>query len=217
MSTIIDLDTSEKIVSLIVGLAAIAGLLFRKWHHDRTPGKKELPESAHIRETVNASENNSNKVGNITQNLNISSFAPTATDGQNNPTHKAPGSLKRDTRILFIDGDKKFKIAGILKRMGWDQVKMIRDVSNLDETDVLNSDVLFIDIQGVGLKMNMNDEGLGLALAIKRRHPEKKIIIYSAQETGERFHQALNEADYTLPKNAEPVRFEETLLRVLKK
>ena len=65
--------------------------------------------------------------------------------------------------------------------------------------------------------MQLRDEGLGLALAIKRRYPSKKIIIYSAQEEGKRFDEALQEADYNLPKNAEPIRFEETIIRVLKK
>jgi len=72
---------------------------------------------------------------------------------------------------------------------------------------MLEADILFIDIQGVGKAMKFADEGLGLASAIKNKFPKKKLIIYSAQTTGERFHEALKKADYSLPKNAEPYEF----------
>jgi uncharacterized iron-regulated protein len=65
--------------------------------------------------------------------------------------------------------------------------------------------------------MQYSDEGLGLALAIKRRYPTKRVVIYSAEENGARFHEALQEADYSLPKTAEPIRFEDTIVRVLTK
>jgi DNA-binding NarL/FixJ family response regulator len=101
--------------------------------------------------------------------------------------------------------------------MGWIHTKLTKDVQSMEEQNILAADVLFIDIQGVGRQMHLKDEGLGLALAVKRRYPTKKVIIYSAQEEGKRFDEALQEADYSLPKNAEPIRFEETIIRVLKK
>lgn len=125
--------------------------------------------------------------------------------------------LKKSSSILFIDDDRTFKIVEILKRMGWSNTKLVKDIDSLSNSNVVAADILFIDIQGVGKLLQHKDEGLGLALAIKRRYPLKKIIIYSAQENGERFHEALSEADYSLPKTAEPVRFEETIIRVLTK
>jgi DNA-binding NarL/FixJ family response regulator len=130
---------------------------------------------------------------------------------------KPVSELKTRTSILFIDDDKKFKIAGILQKMGWPNTKLIKDIKSLDDHNVLTADVLFIDIQGVGRLLQLAEEGLGLALAIKKRHPEKKIVIYSAQEEGKRFHEALAEADYFLPKTAEPIQFEEAILKVLRK
>ena len=56
--------------------------------------------------------------------------------------------------------------------------------------------------------MGFNDEGLGLALAIKDKYPEKKVIIYSAETNGDRFHEALRKADSFLPKNADPYEFQ---------
>lgn len=125
--------------------------------------------------------------------------------------------LKKSTTILFIDDDRTFKIVDILKKMGWMNTKLIKDINSLSDHNVVAADILFIDIQGVGKLLQEKDEGLGLALAIKRRYPTKKIVIYSAQEDGARFHEALSEADYSLPKTAEPVRFEETILKVLAK
>lgn len=125
--------------------------------------------------------------------------------------------LKKTKSILFIDDDKTFKIVDILKKMGWANTKLIKDINSLSDINVQAADVLFIDIQGVGKLLQEKDEGLGLALAIKRRYPAKKVVIYSAQEDGARFHEALSEADYSLPKTAEPIRFEETIIKVLSK
>jgi hypothetical protein len=41
---------------------------------------------------------------------------------------------------------------------------------------------------------------LGLASTLKQKIP-KKIVLYSAEITGDRFHKALQEVDSCLPKN----------------
>ncbi|MCC7701651.1 response regulator [Janthinobacterium sp. GW460P] len=115
--------------------------------------------------------------------------------------------FKKNTRILFIDDDIKFQVVSILKTAGWKNTKILKDIPALDCFDVNDSNILFIDIQGVGKALGFSDEGLGLALAIKKKYPMKKVIIYSAQTTGERFHQALRTVDYSLPKNSEPYEF----------
>ena len=56
--------------------------------------------------------------------------------------------------------------------------------------------------------MGFHDEGLGLALAIKQKYPKKKVVIYSAETQGDRFHKALREADSFLAKNADPYEFQ---------
>lgn len=56
--------------------------------------------------------------------------------------------------------------------------------------------------------MGFSDEGLGLALAIKKKYPSKKVIIYSAETNGDRFHEALRKADSFLAKNADPYEFQ---------
>lgn len=116
--------------------------------------------------------------------------------------------LKESIRILFIDDDARFKVVSILKKSGWKFTKLIKDVSSLDDPEILESNILFIDIQGVGVALGFNDEGLGLALAVKDKYPMKKVVIYSAETEGNRFHEALRKADSFLPKNADPYEFQ---------
>lgn len=117
---------------------------------------------------------------------------------------------KRLTNVLFVDDDTKFKIVKILNKAGW-QTKIVKDIQNLDAEIVLNSHILFIDIHGVGTSLGFKDEGLGLAYSLKRKYPLKKIIIYSTESTGDRFHEALRSVDTFLSKNAEPFEFQELI------
>lgn len=121
---------------------------------------------------------------------------------------KSLDEYKNETRILFVDDDARFKVAKILAQSGWVHTKLIKDCKTLDQRDVVDAQLLFIDVQGVGVAMGFNDEGLGLALAIKEKYPHKKVIIYSAETKGDRFHEALRKADSFLPKNADPYEFQ---------
>lgn len=121
---------------------------------------------------------------------------------------KSLEAFKNETRILFIDDDARFKVAKILVKSGWVHTKLIKDASTLDDHDITAANILFIDVQGVGVEMGFTDEGLGLALAIKEKYPEKKVVIYSAETKGDRFHAALRKADSFLSKNADPYEFQ---------
>lgn len=208
----LNIDSAEKVASLIAGLIAIGGFIF--WR------KKGKPE-----QTIPAIETQqeNNQPSNASHQSNKATFTPPhqAPDvplhDSDNKTEKNILSLKRDTKILFIDDDSEFKIVSILKRMGWEYTSIVTDITSLEQTSLIEADVVFVDIQGVGVALQLSEEGLGLALAIKRRYPHKKVIIYSSREDGARFHVALQEADYSLPKTADPIRFEETIMRVLKK
>ena len=115
---------------------------------------------------------------------------------------------KKKTNILFVDDDRTFKIASILRSSGWENVKRIDDVRSIDDDDIVDTHILFIDIQGVGRVLRFQDEGLGLAEALKDRYPEKFIIVYSAVSTGDRLHPALNKVDRILRKNASTYEFQ---------
>ena len=114
---------------------------------------------------------------------------------------------KSDIRILFVDDEHtKFRMVSILKKSGWKNTNSIKDIKDLDDYKVKEADIVFVDINGVG-KTLFQDEGLGLASALKKKYPEKGIVIYSAETKGDRFHKALREVDDCLSKNAEPYQF----------
>ena len=125
-------------------------------------------------------------------------------------------AIKAKAYILFIDDDTKFKVVDILKKSGWSHTKRVTDVSSIDDEKIVKAHILFIDIHGVGRKIHFHDEGLGLVNAIKEKYPYKKIVIYSAQSKGDRFHGALRKADASLAKNADPYEFQQLAERLAK-
>lgn len=117
-------------------------------------------------------------------------------------------SKKNKVGILFIDDDKNFNVVKILKDSGWKNTKSITDLKSLDINQVKTSEIIFVDINGVGKILNLENEGLDLALMLKQKYSnEKKIIIYSANKTNNSFHQAWDVADAKLEKNALPYQF----------
>jgi hypothetical protein len=135
----------------------------------------------------------------------------------------APGSavvpsetkLKDSTHILFVDDDRKFKIVSILKKMGWKNTEIVTDIQRIDSEKLRQADIVFVDIQGVGLKLGFADQGLGLATAIRERYPEKKIVIYSALTGHDPFAKGFKAANERLRKSAEPYEFEKTIIDLL--
>ncbi len=114
---------------------------------------------------------------------------------------------KEDYRILFIDDNHtEFKMVSILKKAGWTNTKAIKDLTDLDDIKAREASIVFVDINGVGTQM-FEDQGLGLAAALKDKYPQKTIILYSAEPTGDRFDKKLKKVDDSLPKNAEPYEF----------
>lgn len=120
--------------------------------------------------------------------------------------NKTLDDYKDKTRILFID-DAKFNVVTILKNDGWVHTHRIKDCKSLTMSEIKEADILFIDIQGVGKALEFKDEGLGLAEAIKERYSSKIVVIYSAENNGDRFHKALRKVDDFLSKDAEPYEF----------
>ncbi len=115
--------------------------------------------------------------------------------------------IKQICKILFVD-DRKFSVVDILNKAGWVNTKRVKDVYSLDEDDVKSAHILFVDIQGVGKALQFKDEGLGLITALKNKYPNKKIVVYSAESDGDRFHKGLSKADARLSKNADPYEFQ---------
>jgi hypothetical protein len=116
--------------------------------------------------------------------------------------------MKSKIKVLFIDDDRNFNVVKILKNGGWRYTKSVTDIKGVDIQVVKESDILFIDINGVGRAMCLQNEGLDLALMVKERYPNKKVIIYSANRNSNAFHDAWVKCDFRLEKNALPSQFQ---------
>jgi PleD family two-component response regulator len=178
----------------VIILGFVIKLIFPK----KKPTDKEVKQKNHNSITINNTI--SNHVGNC--------------NGTNNS--EVDDKTKENTRILFVDDEHtKFKMVSIMKRAGWINTKSVKDIYDMDDHKIHESNVIFVDINGVGTTL-FEDQGLGLASALKEKYPDKKIVLYSAESTGDRFHKALRAVDDCLPKNAEPYQFinlVETLIR----
>lgn len=117
--------------------------------------------------------------------------------------------IKQLSKILFID-DKTFPVVDILKDASWVNTKRIKDAESLDQMEIKEAHILFVDIQGIGKKLKFKDEGLGLVIALKEKYPNKKVIVYSAEDQGhvQAFHKGIDIADNRLSKLADPYQFQ---------
>ena len=117
--------------------------------------------------------------------------------------------LKNIVNILFVDDIKFNLIKDIQEKDGWRNVSAIKDVSSLSQKEIKEAHIIFVDIQGVGKSMIFEDGGLGLIVAIKEKYPEKKVIMYSAENQGkiDAFHKAANIVDDRLRKSADRYEF----------
>ncbi len=120
-----------------------------------------------------------------------------------------PQDVKDVLRILIVDDDTRFRVAKILQTSGWVHTKLVKDIESMESPMLKDANIVFVDIQGVGKVLGFQEEGLGLAKAIKDKYPHKKLVIYSAETKGDRFHSALRDADSFLNKNADPYEFEQ--------
>ena len=74
--------------------------------------------------------------------------------------------LKNNVNILFID-DIQFKTVDALKEKdGWRNIQKVRDIDSINQKELAEAHIIFVDVQGVGKKLSFADEGLGLILAI---------------------------------------------------
>lgn len=159
----------------------------------------------------NSADTNTNT--NVGNNVNVNLYAGSppivnAEGFEMMSNEEALVQKKLVTKILFVDDEIKFKVVKIIQNAGWIHTQLIKDVKSLDQTEILEAKIIFVDIQGVGIELNFKEEGLGLAAALKERYPNKKVIIYSAEQKGDRFHKVLRQVDGSLPKDADPYQFQ---------
>ena len=118
-----------------------------------------------------------------------------------------PEEIKNRIKVLFID-DKEFPVVEHLKSIGYLGVNYIKDVKDLDDNIIRYANIIFIDINGVGLKMGFSNQGMGLCGALKRKYKDKKrIVLYSGETEGSLFDEDAKMADATLKKDSDVYQF----------
>ena len=190
---------------IVAILVSITGIIIAYKNYRKKPATNGDKGSLDNNSISNKSSSTSNPTITITNNIN----SPKEKDenNSNNTTSINEEKMKATTKILFVDDNHTdYKMVSILKKAGWAKTKSVKDITDLDTQIVLDSNIIFVDINGVGLTL-FEDQGLGLASALKVKYPKKKIIIYSAETSGDRFHKALRQVDDCLSKNAEPYQF----------
>lgn len=181
-----------------------AGLIIVSWIFKIIKGRETISETAAV----------SNKIDDSSQNTSTATVNVNINENTKPVVKEVKTKDKCSTKILFVDDDTKFNVINIIKNSGWKSTKILKDINSMDSHEVTSTDIFFIDIRGVGKKLGFQDEGLGLAQALKTRYPDKKVVIYSAEQRGDRFHEGLRKADDFLAKNAEPFEFLQTIERL---
>lgn len=171
--------------------------------------KKLFTQNNRSEDKQTQSQSNS-QTQNVTVNMAQPFVAPiksVSEEKEDSPALTIEG-IKAQTNILFIDDDKEFKIVPILKKAGWKNTSFFpnADVRDTNAERIRKTHIIFVDIIGVG-KTLYEDEGLGLVVDLKKKYPQKKVVIYSAIPEHKLFHEAIKLADDQIPKNSQPAVF----------
>jgi hypothetical protein len=109
--------------------------------------------------------------------------------------------------VLFIDDETRFKIVNILKKNSWINCQIIKDLDDFNSPVLLNANIIFVDIEGVGRMLTPQEQGLGIVKEIKTRYPNKRVVIYSSKPERDMTHPAFQMVEGILRKDAQPSEF----------
>ncbi len=122
---------------------------------------------------------------------------------------KSLPELKDKTRVLMID-DEETSLVESLKGEGW-HIKYMADLDRYTNTDLIDAHIVCVDIKGVGKKLNIKEEGLGLVRNIKEKYPEKRIILCSSVSTHDIFDDAIDLVDKKVYKDGQTHPFDSAI------
>lgn len=104
--------------------------------------------------------------------------------------------IKQLAKILIID-DQPFSYQDALRNAQFN-IEYKNDMTSLN--DAAEYDIILCDIRGVGKFLQSKYEGAYLASQIKKKYPNKIVIIYSAENYNPSFQKYIEYADATLEK-----------------
>lgn len=185
-----------------IGVAAVSGIFWwlKKFSNAESGNSVSIDADNSI---VNSGSKNNTNVNNI---FIGTLHQENKTYTQQSETNQKLIFNKGNVQILFID-DETFELIQILKDSGIPNVNRLKDVKKLDDPKILSSQIIFVDINGVGEILKFKNQGIGLAKSIKERYPNKKVVLYSGINTWNIFDEDLKYVDAKLSKMAEPIEF----------
>lgn len=108
---------------------------------------------------------------------------------------------KENTRILVIDDNEQEDLTDYAHRHNW-KTRWLQDLPNFDHIDLKDSQIICLDINGIGGELGKKN-GLDLLLSIRHRYPCKKYIVYSTQPISDFFHEANKYIDKRIHKQGD--------------
>jgi len=124
-----------------------------------------------------------------------------------------------DVNILFID-DLDMPVVENLRKGGY-KVKKVRDIKNIQDAEVKNAQIIFVDFDGVGRVVSPQHQGAGLVKELKANYGDRKyVVLYTAQSTmstDTTMRDLFDAADDRLRKDSDVTDFIEIIRQALKK
>jgi hypothetical protein len=122
---------------------------------------------------------------------------------------KSLPELKDKTRVVMID-DEETGLVDSLKGEGW-HIKYMADLDKYNNTDLKDAHIVCVDIKGVGVLLNIKEQGLGLVRNIKEKYPEKRIILCSSVSSHDIFDDAIDLVDKKVYKDGQTHPFDSAI------
>jgi len=111
--------------------------------------------------------------------------------------------MQRSIKILFVD-DEDFSIKiNIIRDAGWN-VNQVKEVNNINSTEIVHANIIFMDYIGVGKVLTPKEEGIGLLKSIRKKYPDKFLIFFSGHAGYIPGHEVHSIADAWIDKHADP-------------
>ena len=158
--------------------------------------------SGNDNDQISGDQNTINKIGTVNY------YGKTTQEEASVPSEELTiDKIKSKVKVLFID-DKEFPVVNHLRSIGYTGIDYMTDVSDIDDTRIRYADIIFIDINGVGLLLGFPNQGMGLCGALKKKYGDtKRIILYSGETEGSIFDKDAQKADATLKKDSDIYQF----------
>jgi len=126
---------------------------------------------------------------------------------------------KDSVHILFID-DSDMPVVSSLKKAQY-KVKKINDINDIDDPEIKNSQIIFVDFDGVGRIISPQHQGAGLIKELKAKYGATKyVVLYTAQITlpsDTTMNSLFNIADDKMRKDSDVTDFTEQIRKAIKK